>query len=127
MGGAAASRLTAAGSGVAGTTLGAAGGAETHTLTIAQLAVHDHPLTGSVSNAGDMEYSRYTEGTARLIANGTGSVFTLIEPGSSSQVSVINDIHNHPDTFDVGNTGSGTAHNNVQPTIVFNKIIYAGV
>ena len=37
MGGSAASRLTTAGSGVDGTTLGAAGGAQTHTLTNAQL------------------------------------------------------------------------------------------
>lgn len=37
MGGSAASRLTTAGSGVDGTTLGASGGAQTHTLTNAQL------------------------------------------------------------------------------------------
>lgn len=37
MGGSAASRLTTAGSGVDGTTLGAAGGAQTHTLTNGQL------------------------------------------------------------------------------------------
>lgn len=37
MGGSAASRLTSGGSGVDGTTLGAAGGAQTHTLTNAQL------------------------------------------------------------------------------------------
>ena len=37
MGGSAASRLTTAGSGVDGATLGAAGGAQTHTLTNAQL------------------------------------------------------------------------------------------
>lgn len=37
MGGTAANRLTVGGSGVAGTTLGAGGGAETHTLVMAQL------------------------------------------------------------------------------------------
>jgi microcystin-dependent protein len=42
MGGSAANRITAGGSGITGTALGAAGGAETHTLTAAQLASHTH-------------------------------------------------------------------------------------
>jgi microcystin-dependent protein len=42
MGGTAANRLTSGGSGITGTTLGAVGGAETHTLTTAQLASHTH-------------------------------------------------------------------------------------
>lgn len=45
MGGTTASRITAAGSGITGTTLGAVGGTETHTLTTAQLASHSHPVT----------------------------------------------------------------------------------
>lgn len=47
MGGSAASRLTTAGSGVDGATLGAVGGAETHTLTTAQMPAHkSHWLHG---------------------------------------------------------------------------------
>jgi microcystin-dependent protein len=42
MGGTAANRLTSGGSGVVGTTLGKSGGAETTTLTTAQLASHAH-------------------------------------------------------------------------------------
>lgn len=42
MGGSAASRITVAGTGVNGTTLGNSGGAETHQLTEAQLASHFH-------------------------------------------------------------------------------------
>jgi microcystin-dependent protein len=49
MGGTAANRMTVGGSGIAGTTLGNAGGTETHTLTTAQLAVHSHTISGGVS------------------------------------------------------------------------------
>lgn len=62
MGGSAASRLTTAGSGVDGATLGAVGGSETHTLTTAQLASHSHGLTAYDA----------VPGTA-AIGSGTGS------------------------------------------------------
>ncbi|MDP1886636.1 hypothetical protein [Polaromonas sp.] len=42
MGGTAANRLTAAGSGITGTTLGTSGGGETHTLTTAEMPSHVH-------------------------------------------------------------------------------------
>ena len=53
MGGTAASRVTSGGSGVAGTTLGATGGAETVTLTQAQMPAHTHsaPNPGGAASA----------------------------------------------------------------------------
>src|ERR1051325_9002019 len=42
MGGVAASRLTGGGSGIAGATLGAVGGGGAHTLSAAQMPVHNH-------------------------------------------------------------------------------------
>lgn len=44
MGGTAANRVTTAGSGVDGSSLAATGGAETHTLTVAQIPAHSHNL-----------------------------------------------------------------------------------
>ena len=94
MGGSAASRLTNAGAGIVGTTLGVAGGSQTHTLTEAQLASHAHSAayaSASISPDGGL---------------GSG------QPFISAVVS-----------GNTGAAGSGNAHNNTQPTIVLNKII----
>jgi microcystin-dependent protein len=50
MGGTAANRLTAAGSGINGLVLGAAGGAQTHTLTGAQSGVPEHSHANTLSS-----------------------------------------------------------------------------
>ena len=44
MGGTAANRITSAGSGIDGATLGKTGGAETETLDESELGPHDHPF-----------------------------------------------------------------------------------
>lgn len=91
MGGASADRLTDQSGGVDGDTLGAVGGAETHTLTVAELAAHTHGAEGQGSDALGSQ-------------NG---------PQTRTNTS----------TTTTDSTGSGAAHNNVQPTIVFNMII----
>lgn len=91
MGGTSANRLTGLSGGVDGDILGGAGGAETHTLTTAQLASHTHQLLG-LDN---------TTSAARVtIASVTTGDSVTTEPA-----------------------GSGSAHNNVQPTIILNYII----
>jgi microcystin-dependent protein len=52
MGGTAASRLTTGGSGVNGATLGASGGAQTHTLVESQMPAHSHQYVGGSNAAG---------------------------------------------------------------------------
>lgn len=95
MGGSAASRLTNAGGGVTGTTLGAVGGTETHVLTTAQMPSHTHTQVAtqspSAGSSGNPMMSNSSSGT-----------------GSSGTTQ---------------STGSGTAHPNVQPSVVLNKII----
>ena len=86
MGGASANRLTTP---INGDTLGAAGGSETHTLTVAEIPPHTHTMNGSVQS-----------GSSTNCAVGQG------DP----------EIETNP-------TGGGTAHNNVQPTIILNYII----
>lgn len=65
MGGTAASRLTTAGAGVDGVTLGASGGAQTHTLTTTQIPSHTHNYVGGANTAGSG-----TVGAAGQSANG---------------------------------------------------------
>jgi len=99
MGGTSANRLT---SPINGDTLGAAGGSESHELTIAELAAHTH---------GAGTYEIQTGGDAAQ-ASDNGAVFRDGPLQNSTAVS-----------GDSGSTGSGTAHNNVQPTIILNYII----
>lgn len=69
MGGTAANRLTAGGSGITGATLGASGGAETVTLTSAQSGVsaHQHAntatFTGTAVNTGNQSVDHTHSGT----------------------------------------------------------------
>jgi len=73
MGGAAAAgRITVGGSGIAGTTLGATGGAETHTLITSEMPSHTHTAGGNLSTAG---------GTNGNTWQGTGSSFPTNSTG----------------------------------------------
>lgn len=124
MGGTAASRLTSSGSGVDGATLGAAGGAETNTLTQAQMPSHSHTATATVTDPGhdhdiDTWHISGSDTASRVSSNATTTFF-----GTASTKTAKTNI-----TVAVTNAsaGSGDAHNNVQPTLVVNKIIYAGV
>jgi microcystin-dependent protein len=98
MGGTSADRLTDQTGGLNGDTLGATGGSETHTLTEAELAAHSHSLgtNGRVQVGND---------------NGTAYSGKWVS-GSGSTI-----------TYSTEDTGSDTAHNNVQPTIILNYII----
>ena len=110
MGGSSANRLTDQTGGLNGDTLGDTGGSETHTLTNSQLPEHTHlPLrTGEANNASGTS----VEGLSR---SGTGSAATTASDYSGTAGEMVN-----PDRTAV--TG-GTAHNNVQPTIILNYII----
>jgi microcystin-dependent protein len=99
MGGTGANRLTS-GSAAAldGTTLGAAGGDEEHQLTESELAAHNH---------GPGDHTYFVE------MNVTGS--SAVNAGSGSVTSY--------SSTTTGDTGGDSAHNNVQPTLILNKII----
>lgn len=97
MGGVASNRLTNTGvgnSGLNGTTLGAVGGVDRHTLTTNQLAPHAHGMRG-------------------LTESGNGySIASLATPGGDQGQSSATE-----------SAGGGQAHPIVQPTIILNYIV----
>jgi microcystin-dependent protein len=125
MGGTSANRLTGVSGGVDGDTLGGTGGAETHTLTTAQLAAHNHGI-----NISDPGHSHLTAGHSSTpiwgSAGGHGYGFVVDTSGGGGSY-YYTSASGTGISASSNNNGSGSAHNNVQPTIILNKIIYAGV
>lgn len=116
MGGTSANRLTGQTGGLNGDTLGATGGTETHTLTTAQMPSHGH--TGTTSTDGSHTHSV-------LGSSGDTTGFPWVEMGgqNNNQNGTTGSSGSHDHTFTTANTGGGGAHNNVQPTLIANKII----
>lgn len=112
MGGVSANRLTGQTGGLNGDTLGATGGAETHTLTTGQMPQHNHTAGVTINSAGNHNHDVARGGT------GGGNYVQTGSSATSGSVSTSTDgAHTHTGTVTVNNNGSGQAHNNVQPTI----------
>jgi microcystin-dependent protein len=113
MGGTDAGRLTAS------NTLGGSGGAETHTLSSAEIPAHTHPIDH------DHAASNLRTTVAEVIVGGNaGDAGTLggsaLAQGTGTNLYV--DLANF--TGNSGNnTGGGGAHNNLQPYLLLNAII----
>lgn len=95
------------------TIVAAAGGSAAHTLTVAQMPVHDHPATSIVSDPGHSHFSS----NGQSYPNGGGSNIP-----SNGQVAIVGTsqaaLTGITVSTDVGNTGSGHAHQNVQPVLM---------
>ena len=110
MGGVSANRLTAAvAQGLNGDNFEATGGEETHALITAELAAHSHTIT----DTGHTHTLPFGQST---VTGGAGAPYPV--NGASAY-----NTGNSTTGISINNTGSGTAHNVVQPTIIENFIL----
>lgn len=115
MGGTSANRLTNQSGGVNGETLGGTGGSESHTLTEAQLPA----LTKETSEFNSsIAITLYANDVGDLNPSNATQVVTNVAFGTPVSIPVNGTTHDHTVTF-----GGGTAHNNVQPTIIFTYLV----
>lgn len=106
MGGVSANRLTGLSGGVDGDLLGGTGGEEAHALVSGENGPHAHNLRFSDATAGAVITTTNYIARAAGGGSGMGGTATLAD-----------------NTAIIQSSGSGTAHNNVQPTIILNYII----
>lgn len=127
MGVGAASRLTGASGGVNGAMLGASGGSETHTLTSAQMPTHNH--SASVTDPGHTHSFASASSVASSLLFQIGGAQPIPFNPTSTGTGTFQGVTSPQTTgigVSIGNAGSGNAHNNVQPTLIRNKVIFAG-
>ena len=116
-------RLTTATMSLGGTTLNSSGGGETHVLTVAELAAHNHTDLGHTHGVADPThshgYNTFVAGTAgqSVGTNGAGSPSPATTTASSTGITI------NTGNANIQNNGSNAAHNNVQPTLICNFII----
>jgi len=106
--------------------LGATGGAETHTLTSAEIPAHTH--TGTTDSAGAHNHTvsntvqKTGNNTPGSLDNESGAGGTEIDNIATATISTSTE-PDHAHSFTTNATGSGDAHNNMQPFIALNYII----
>jgi microcystin-dependent protein len=113
--------------------IGTAVGAETHTLTTAEIPSHSH--TGTTNSAGNHTHTTNSvDGSLGLMTTngvntaGTGLDNTATEPNlyAASVGLSIDSAGTHTHTFTTSSVGGGGAHNIMQPTLfISNVFIYS--
>ena len=103
-----------AGTGLTNRALGATGGTETHTLTAAEMPVHNHAVT----DPGHDHQTNGSVNTGAAVASQLGH-----SGGGSNDGTTFAIVNNATTGITIGNAGSGSAHNNMSPFLALNCII----
>jgi microcystin-dependent protein len=99
-------------------TVGDVGGEETHTLSTAEMPQHSHQIQRKGN--GDADACDPADGNNPHIINADSHA---TESSACTTDRVLSDGHGGVLKFNTYNTGSGNAHNNMQPFIVLNFLI----
>lgn len=105
-----------------GATLGAMLGTQTHLLTTGQTPV----LSGTTSIAGAHTHT-LNNGTLVTRSTTSGTAFAGTAEGAVAANLALESAGDHTHSMTVNSTSTNQPHSNVQPSLVFNKIIYHGV
>jgi microcystin-dependent protein len=97
------------GSGLTNRTINQRDGAETHTLTVAQIPAHNHTM----NNAGNHKHQLNLQQHNRMFGGHGPALSTMTCCGASAANLTTTDSGNH--THTINNTGGGQAHNNMPP------------
>lgn len=127
-GGGDAGRVTSAGSGIDGDTLGDDGGSETVTISTTTLATHSHTIndsghTHSLTDGGHAHDYQYGSGTGINYVPKTANVALGSEAGHVQSNTTGIAIASGTTGISTQATGSGGAHNNIPPAAVVNVVI----
>lgn len=144
MGGSTANRVTSAGSGITGTTLGATGGAENKTLTTTELPAHTHTGTSAAGGSHNHTATTSSDGshahnvhsvsgggatygavTSTATSTTDGNVLTIDtnSAGSHTHTLTTTTASTHTHTFTSDSSGTGSAFGVMNPSIILNYII----